>query len=125
MARPDGPGCRPSDQTPSGSGGNAASIPRAETRTPYRPESGRYTDWHGRGCLVLISREPKMGEDGSVTVTFDDGSWTSAFFQTFKRWGYRRASDERAQREDAERLSPKDASAVGREAEAPIPTQEP
>ncbi len=29
MARPNGPGCRPSDQTPSGSGGKAASIPRA------------------------------------------------------------------------------------------------
>ncbi|KAB7788085.1 hypothetical protein [Methylorubrum populi] len=60
----------------------------------FRPEPGRYVTRHGEGCYVIVRKEATPAEDGAVSVLFDNGSYTGAFFRTFERWGYRRVEDE-------------------------------
>jgi len=59
-----------------------------------RPEPGRYVSSHGVKCWVLIGREATLIEDGSVRVKYDNHCFTSAYFRTFERWGFRRLPDD-------------------------------
>ena len=87
-ASPDGAGLSPSGPSPSVSSAAAASIPRAGD-SPDRPRSGKYLDRQNKPCQVIVRKETTPAGEGSVSVFYEDGSYTSAFFSTFRIWGYR------------------------------------
>lgn len=60
------------------------------TASTEDPVTAVYVDTVGKKALVIVRRKKTAHEDGYVNVEWENGDFTSAYFETFRHWGWKR-----------------------------------